>query len=1125
MPRYVSTVDSGNLLASLWLLARGLNDVARGSILGPSCLRGLTDTLSQLEREGAGDPSLSVPVRALRKLLRGKLDIFETIGRLRMAKATAEQLRGSCQQSSGAGGPRSYWAERFCVELQAWNHTIDLYLKWVEILTQLPDFLLEELGTDMIRMRQRILRGSCSLETLAAHGPALLEQFLCGTRNRHLRDGFSPQVQSWLELLENEYQQAQRNAAQTARSLRSLAARCLEFAEGINMRFLYDSHRRLFGIGYMVGGPVEFNSHYDLLASECRLASLASIAKGDVPMDHWFTLGRPRVAGSRGKTLLLSWTGTMFEYLMPLLFTRAFENSLLDSACRNAVSEQINWGREKNLPWGVSECAWSALDSNQIYQYFAFGVPSLGITVPLDEGDVVAPYATMLALQVEPAAAIENLERLSELGLDGPMGLYESVDFTRQSTREGKRGVIVYTYMAHHQGMSLLALGNLLHRNVMQRRFHSDKRIRAIESLLFERVPTTPLSKEDVRAGLSAATVSTQDDPADRVSKENTPVPRIHLYGNSRYALMVSNAGGGYSRWNGFDITRWRPDGTSDPWGSFIYVRDNRSGAIWSAAWQPTGGGIGTSSVRFCADHTEFNRRAFDIETLLAITVAAEDDVELRRLTITNWSSKIRESDFTSYCELALAPHGADIAHPAFAKLFVETEYAGDRLLIAHRRPRSPEDPPIWAGHMLVGFPGAIQYETDRATFLGRCNTPGAPDALKRDLNGSVGTVVDPLFSLRCRLTLAPRDRVEITFVTLAAKSRDELLVLAAKYRREGAVAQAFEMQWARSQLQFRYLGIGAAQAHRFQELASYPEYPNPRLRSSDRIPRNRLGQSALWALGISGDIPILTITIADPLNLNLVREVLQAHTYWRMRGMLSDLVILNQETPSYESPLRTQLLRLIQAHSLETGIDNPGGAFLRDWYPMPEDLRNLVLASSSVVLAGNRGSLAQQLADSPEALPPQGPAFVAGMKAEDPSRPLPLPELEYFNGKSGFSQDGREYVIYLGPTASTPAPWVNVMASSDFGTMVSESGLGFTWRGNSQMNRLTPWNNDPVSDEPSEVIYLRDGETGAVWSPTPNPIRGNDAYVVRHGQGYSAFELNGWAWHHPGTNCLRSRQ
>ena len=601
------------------------------------------------------------------------------------------------------------------------------------------------------------------------------------------------------------------------------------------------------------------------------------------------------------------------------------------------------------------------------------------------------------------------------------------------------------------------------------------------------------------------------EDPAERVWKENTAVPRVHLYGNGRYALMVTNAGGSYSRWNDFDLTRWRSDPASDAWGSFLYIRDLKAQTTWSASWQPIGGSVGASSVRFLADHTEYHRRALDIETLQAVTVAAEDDAELRRLTITNWSTRTREIELTSYAELVLAPHAADAAHPAFAKMFIETEYAGDGLLLAYRRQRSPEDAPVWAGHMLQGFAGAIQYETDRASFLGRCNTTASPDALRRDLNGATGTVIDPVFSLRCRVTLAPRDRVQLAFVTFAASSREALIALAEKYRRPGAVSQAFELMWTRSQLQFRYLGIGPSRAHRFQELASYLLYPNPRLRPTDRVLRNRLGQSGIWALGISGDLPIVTVTIADERNINLVRELLQAHTYWRMRGLRADLVILNQESPSYDLPLRQHLLRLVEAHSLETGTDKPGGVFLRDWHPMPEDLRNLLLACSSVVTSASRGSLQQQMAGMSEA-GVAGARFIGEVNAEEPSRPLPFLELPYFNGQGGFSKDGREYAVYLKPGDTTPAPWVNVMANANFGALVSESGLGFTWRGNSQMNRLTPWNNDPVSDEPSEVIYLRDEESGACWSPTPQPIRESDAYRARHGQGYTIFEHNSHA-------------
>ncbi|MEO7142961.1 MAG: glucoamylase family protein, partial [Bryobacteraceae bacterium] len=924
-----------------------------------------------------------------------------------------------------------------------------------------------------------------------------------------------PPVSAWLNQVAAEYERARTNAAQAVENLRTAAAKAGRLADGIDMRFLYDTKTRLFGIGYAVGGPLEFNSHYDLLASECRLASLAAIAKGDVPVEHWFALGRPRASSGTfwtGRNTLLSWNGAMFEYLMPLLFTRSFANSLLDDACRQAVRIQIEYGRAKELPWGISEAAYSALDANRIYQYRAFGVPGLGLKPGLDDDLVVAPYATMLALMVDAGSAISNLERLARLGLGGPSGLYESIDFTRESTREGTRGVVIYTYMAHHQGMSLCALDNALNAGVMQRRFHADLRVRAIESLLFERIPATPPLNEMRASHLPVRTTADEEPPADRTWTEVTAIPHVHLHGNGRYAQMLTNTGGSYSRYNQFDLTRWRADTTLDSWGSFIYVRDLRLNTVWATTHQPTGGQQGTFSTRFSIDRAEFQRRVAGIETVMEVAIATDDDVELRRVTVANRSLRTRQLELTSYAELALAPHATDRAHPAFAKMFVETECVDGRLLVARRRPRSPEDPHVWAAHLIVGASGAIQYETDRRQFLGRGNSPAAPDALRRDLSGTTGAVLDPIFSLRCRLALEPRERRELTFITLAAASREDVLALAERYSRADSVGRAFEMAWTRGQLEFRYLGIGPPMAQRFQELAAHLVFSDPGLRpSADSLVRNHKGQQGLWAYGISGDLPILAVTITEPRSLPLIRELLLAHTYWRMRGFRADLAILNQERPSYDRPLHQQLERLIEAHSLHTGTERAGGVFLRDWHAIPEQDRVLILAAAGAVLHGIRGTLAQQLVPPSEISAP--PLFIpSGEPRDEPSRPLPFLELPYFNGIGGFTGDGREYAIYLKPDDHTPAPWVNVMASPAFGAMVSESGLGVTWCGNSQSNRLTPWHNDPVRDPQSEIIYLRDEDDGSLWTPTALPIREDEAYRARHGQGYTVFEHNGHA-------------
>jgi cyclic beta-1,2-glucan synthetase len=1102
-PRYVSTVDSGNLTACLWVLEQGCREVLSCPLIDRSCLKGLTDTISVLVETCGHDSSTAAPVRALRRLLHGKVDGHELVALLRQAVSPMQQLRDRGRWPDTGGEERSYWLSRLTRELNCWIDILDHYLRWMETLTLPPDSFLQALGEDAVKLRRRALHAAPSLRTLACTTCTPVDNLLAARGTPGLR----PEIATWLDQLDAEYKAARTAAERTVQDFEALANQAKQLSAGINMGFLYDKRRRLFGIGYLVGGPREFTSHYDLLASECRLASLVAIAKGDVPILHWSALSRPHVY-SAGQDALLSWTGTMFEYLMPLLFTRTFRNSLLDWACRQAVKLQIEYGQEQRVPWGVSESAYSALDANQIYQYRAFGVPALALKQEQDDELVVAPYATVLALAVDPVAATENLRTLESGGLAGPMGLYDAIDYTRQNKRDGELGVVIYAYMAHHQGMSLVALDNVLHGRIMQRRFHGDLRIRAFETLLFERIPMTRIPLAEKEQTFPPIRSASAEEPAERVWDEASAVPRVHLQGNGRYSLMVTNAGGGYSRWKEFDLTRWRSDTTRDQWGSFLYIRDLRSDAIWAAAQHPIGGGQGTASAHFSADRADFHRNNAGVETVLEVTVSAEDDVELRRLIVSNRSLRNRQLEFTSYAELALAAHAADKSAPAFSKMFVETEYVDTGVLLAHRRVRSPEEPAVWAAHVLIGATDEIQYETDRSLFLGRGRTPESPEALPRDLTGSAGTVVDPIFSLRCRVVVEPRDRLEITFLTLAAASRAELLSLINKFRRPDAVSRAFEMAWTRAQLEFRYLGIGPAAAHRFQDLASHLIYPNPRLRiPADRLMRNRLGQSALWQYSISGDLPMLAATVAESRSMPLVRELLLAQTYWRLRGFKADLILLNQESSSYDRPLHQQIQRQIEAHTPAEAMDKPGGVYLRNWYSLPNEDRELILAVSSAVLSGSRGPLQQQLVAGGENIMP--PAFVASGGQEEPSLPLPFLELPYFNGLGGFTHDGREYAIYLKPGSQTPMPWVNVMAHAGFGTLVSESGLGCTWAGNSQSNRLTCWHNDPTSDPQTEAIYLRDEESGAIWTPTALPIRETDAYRARHGQGSTVFEHN----------------
>ena len=1108
-PRYVSTVDSGNLLAAFWVLERGLLELPDAPVPGAACLRGLADTLSVLAEKSGRDPSLRIPVRALRHLFRRGARGHEIIGRLGQAAQPVKQLTAAFRWQATSGGEHAYWVAKLDQQLISWTTAAARYLAWMETLAAPSDEFLRKIHANAVEVRGRALRTVPNLAILAAGAEQPVEELLLLAGR-----GAPPSQSAWLRQLAAEYGQARAAARETVGRCQTLAAQVRQLADGIRMGFLYDTRRRLFGIGYSVGGPVEFTSHYDLLASECRIASLASIAKGDVPLEHWLALGRAYITAAEGQ-VLLSWTGTMFEYLMPLLFMRSFENSLLEGACRQAVIRQMEYGREQGAPWGISECAYSVLDSNQVYQYHAFGVPTLALKPGVGDDVVVSPYSSFLALAVFPRAATENLERLAGMGLEGPMGPYEAIDFSRENARGGGRGVIIYTYMAHHQGMSLLAIDNALHRGVMQRRFHKNPSIKAVESLLYERIPPArsvlQQSLPERPAEDTIADGAVNFRALQEALQEEGTVPRVHLLGNGHYSVMLTSSGGGYSQWNGAAISRWHADTTLDNWGTYLYIRDTHSGAVWSAAHQPVGGEIGTSNARFSPDRAEFVRRAQGIETLTEICVSPRDDAEVRRITFINRSSRARTLEATSLWELALAQPRADAAHPAFSKMFVQTEYLPEaNALIAHRRPRSPGADPIWAAHLLIAPASstALQFETSREKFLGRGRSHANPAALEGDLTGTAGTVLDPIFSLRCRFALAPRDRAELTFVTLAAASREALVALIEKFRQRDSVNDAFEMGWTNAQLELRFLAIPGAATLAFHELAGHLLFPNSRLRpNAARLARNTLGQEGLWAYGISGDLPILTLTLTDARSLSLVRETLLAHTFWRLRGFKADLVILNQETPSYDQPFHHQLRRLVESHSVHTGIDIPGGVFLRDWHALPEGHRALLLAASHATLAGIRGTLAQQLAlsnDPPSSLPLLVPVPPA---KPDAAGQLPFLELPYFNGLGGFTSDGREYAIYLDKGARTPAPWSNVIASPHFGTLVTESGLGFTWSGNSQANRLTPWHNDPVRDPQSEILYIRDEESGEFWTPTALPIREEPPYRARHGQGYTVYE------------------
>jgi cyclic beta-1,2-glucan synthetase len=1045
-PVYISTVDSGNLAGHLLTLRQGLLALADQPVADSRVFAGLRDTLDLLVAAMGG--TVPEPLKTFDSLL------SQTPGTPRPMLEVLRKLATDATEfeKSNAGEDEAVW--------------------WAAALA---------------RQCTAMLGG--------------LDAVTPGTAIPTLREfaAVNPQAREKIKKLER------------------MALQC----DGLSRMaydFLYDKSTHLLTIGYNVTDRRQDTGYYDLLASEERLGVFIAIAQGQIPQESWFALGR-KLVRSGGKTVLLSWSGSMFEYLMPLLVMPPCKNTLLDQACRSAVQRQIEYGAQRGVPWGISESGYNMFDAHMNYQYHAFGVPGLGMKRGLADDLVIAPYASVMALMVAPKEACRNLQHLAVDGFEGRYGFFEAIDYTLSRVPRPKTHAVVQSFMAHHQGMSFLSLSYCLLNQPMQKRFECDPLFQATMLLLHEKIGrAASLHSYETKLSISAGVCSGPAVPSMRfLTTAATPVPEVQLLSNGRYHAMVSNAGGGSSRWKDLSLTRWRADATCDNWGTFCYIRDAESGLFWSTAHQPTLTIPKFYEAILSEGRAEFRRRDKDIETHTEIVVSPEDDIELRRSRITNRSRVRRIVEVTSYGEVVLAEQAADMAHPAFSDLFVQTEILPERhAILCTRRARYVNEQPPWMCHLMAVHGAAsetISYETDRLKFIGRGNTAASPQALHDPgpLSDSQGSVLDPVVAIRCQVTLEPEQSVTIDVVTGAADSREICLALIDKYHDLHLADRVFEMAWSHSEAILRQLNVTASDAQLYCRLASCILYPNPALRAdAATLIKNCRGQSALWSYAISGDLPIVLLKVRNIDKIELVRQMVQAHAYWRLKGLAVDLMIWNEDQGGYRQALQEQILALISAGTEAHAVDRPGGIFVRPGDQIAPEDRILMESVACAIIRDNDGPLAEQVrrigakvARMPRLIPAQSARTAGPVKNEKP----PERTRVLFNGLGGFSPDGREYVIETGPGRRTPAPWSNVLANPNFGTVISETGQAYSWSENAHEFRLTPWNNDPVTDTGGEALYLRDEESGEFWSPSPAPAPGSGNYVTRHGFGYSVFE------------------
>jgi cyclic beta-1,2-glucan synthetase len=1117
-PEYVSTVDSGNLAAYLWTLASANAELRQSPLPGAEICRAIIDAL-ELALAGDGETldtrlrsSLTTVVAELRARADSGLPSLPLLAET--VTWAVEATRELGRLGENAPSEARYWLTEAERTARAWHVELTTLAPYLPLLAETAPVLDANAGESWARLRAELGRPT-TLEGLvgaARRALELLDEMADDTDRAAV--GATSNVARVVADFRQAVRQALEAGEQLVAALERVGARCRTLADGMSFAFLFDPHRELFSTGYNVSNARLDTSHYDLLASEARLASLVAIAKGDAPQKHWFRLARPRTRVSSERALL-SWSGSMFEYLMPLLVTESAPHSLLDETMRGAVHRQRSYGAEQRVPWGISESAYNVMDLEMTYQYRAFGVPGLGLKAGLAEDLVVAPYATALAALVDPIASARNLRALSREGLEGQYGYFEAIDYSPSRLPPGKRGVVVRSFMAHHLGMTLVALDNVLHDRCMQRRFHADPRVKASALLLEERIPTDAPLLALPEAALAAPVRHALDlDASEHVRLEEGTPPRVHLLGHGSHSTLVTTTGSGALTWKGMDINRFREDSVFDPGGIYAYVRNLTERKAWSSGYHPSRRAAERYDAAFFVDRVELRRRDGAVETITEVVPSAEHAAEVRRFTLKNHGALACEIEVTTFTELALAPRSADIAHRAFSSLFIETEALPEQgALVAHRRPRSPEDPTPWVAQVLTPEDegvGPLDYETSRADFIGRAGSLERPVGLgdEPELGRHTGAVLDAVFVLRRRVRLEPGATVRMTLTTMMADTRDELLHLVAIYSAAQAIPRAFELALADARVELRHVGVTAAQAHRFQRLLSYVVFPQTGLRAAiDPMALGTGGKTALWARGISGDLPIVALRIDHPDFDELLRELLLAHEYFRINGFQLDLVLLNEEPSGYLQPLQEHAMDVVRSTHSEGHLDQPGGIFLRRTDQISEGDRQLLLVSARVVLSASGGSLSRQLkrALRRQTLPE---LLRAGARPTlRPSTPPPPPsELLFNNGLGGFSPDGREYVMTLSRHHRTPLPWCNVMANPAFGCVVSESGSVFSWQGNSQRHRLTPWSNDPLLDPSGEALYVRDEDDGSVWSPTPRPSGGSSTYRVAHGQGYSRF-------------------
>ncbi|MFL0194789.1 GH36-type glycosyl hydrolase domain-containing protein [Clostridium sp. WILCCON 0269] len=1087
-PRYISTVDSGNLVGYIWLVEETLDEYMKYPLINRNLTLGLKDTLELAEEE-----------------IYKRLEIKDAY------KNFIEEFSGDYLDNYGLEGKNNIFLlkpllhDLIKISTEFNQKSVELYWNMkvnnmaVKILSELDkffpwiDFVDKNSQLEKSKYRFNKLANEVCLEKIPEVVDNIIKDFN-DTEN----------VKEFLLTTKS-------NAENLIFEIRTIRDILSNMGKEHNFSMLYSKKRQLFAIGYDVEKDTLGKNYYDLLASEARQASFVAIAKGEVEQAHWFNLGRSMTSVGGGKGLV-SWSGTMFEYLMPLIIMKKFPDTLFSETYKYIVEVQKTYGDKNQIPWGISESAYYDFDVNHIYQYKAFGVPGIGLKRGLTNELVVSPYASVMALQVDFNSALNNIKKLMEIKAEGRYGFYDAIDYTSERLPKGNRSSIVRCFMIHHQGMSFMSLDNVLMKNILQERFHRIPRVKSVELLLQEKVPKAIVYDREEHSKEAKLLLKEENMVARKYTTAGTKTPETNIISNGSYSLMMTNSGSGYGKRKNTMVYRWREDATTDNTGMFFYIKNINSNEYWSATFEPCKHEGEEYEVIFLPDKSEFKRKDGNLRTYTEVTVSQEDEGEVRRISITNSSDYKREVEITSYFEVTLAPYNADLVHPAFGNLFIETEFIQEpTCVIASRRPKTKDEERLWLMQTIAvegKQVGSVQYETSRVNFIGRNRNLINPRAMDNDaqLTKSVGAVIDPIVSMRIRLLIEPGKTSKVAYSTIVTDSREKAIELASKYRNMSNVNRIFQLSWTEVQLEMQYLGTRSNQVNMYQKIASKILFINNLFQDKYKyISKIKKGQSALWPYGISGDLPIVLVIIRDESHMELVRQLLLAHEYWSLKGLWVDLVLLNLQDTSYVQLLQDKIRDAVNSRRLSKK-NASGGVFVYNRSTMNQKDIDFFIAVARIVIDAEKGELIKHLKDTEEEkIGSYGDVVINKKNSSNYS--FKIPELQYFNDIGGFSKDGKSYFIILKNYSNTPAPWINVISNKKFGFHISENGVSYTWNKNSRENKLTTWSNDPVMDSEAEAIYIKDDVTEQTWSISPKPVRDSGEYLIEHGFGFSTFK------------------